>query len=244
MVICCKIGSMERGNIIYAQYLENMEGEKPKQAVYFDLDDTLISKDLAMVGWVKFFAANYNHDENEIKTGIDEYFNKKNDFRPDTLSFFLSQKFFCEPITEENLEQGKSEVYSQSLFEDSVKILEKLKQDGYSLGIWSKGFCDVQMNKITYSGIKKYFDEEKILISDDKLDEKILNQISVGSMIVEDKKTVSQSLADKKRFAVVRIDRKNSGEKIEGADTISCFFELTDLIKARSSTNVVEGKDN
>jgi FMN phosphatase YigB (HAD superfamily) len=153
--------------------------------IYFDIDRTLIDS-------VKIRENTRNNIV--IKCGIsrekvEEYINEyvvtlahKNGYSYVAMLRHLSQK---SGIDFDLLKQAhdRPENFEKSLYDDVVTTLTKLKENNI-LGIYSEGWDDYQLNKLKLSGIYKFFDRDKIIISRKKLSSELVDKM--GNAIVVD----------------------------------------------------------
>jgi len=210
---------------------ENKEMEKDG-IVLFDIDNTLINtKKLSLLAYTDI-AKQTGKSFEEISKLKDEYKDSlelNTDFYPDRLMVFLEKKI-GQPIDNPF---NKKEIYVESLFEETVELLNKLKQTK-RLGIYSEGFTDYQTKKLEFSGIIGFFDKDLIFIKRRKLDDESLNVIPDGATIVDDNSKVVKKLNTIKRFKTIWLNMSNN-ETIEGISTIKNLNEVPDLVKVRAS---------
>lgn len=115
-------------------------------------------------------------------------------------------------------------IYKQSLYPETKFILKKLKQN-FKLGIFSEGFTDYQMSKLTNSEIIDFFNSEYIFIKRRKLNENVLNELPKNSIIIDDKEEVVEKLFSTQKFNPIWINRKDKRKK-ENIRTIKNLKEL------------------
>lgn len=203
-------------------FKENKEMEKDG-IVLFDIDNTLIdTKKLSFLAYTDI-AKQTGKSFEEISKLKDEYKDSlefNTDFYPDRLMDFLVKKI-GQPIDNPF---DKKEIYVESLFEETIELLTKLKQTK-RLGIYSEGFTDYQTRKLEFSGIIDFFDKDLIFIKRRKLDNDSLNVIPYGAILIDDNPKVVEKMKKNERIKPFWINRKTD-EKMEGIRTIRKLNEL------------------
>jgi len=146
------------------------------------------------------------------------------DFDPDE---FLKE---VEKETKVDLETLNQAFFSSKnfvLYPEAKEKLNKLLNEGYSLGIFSEGVYEWQMKKLILTGIINYFDKNFIFIGRRKLSEDFIKKLPDGATIIDDKKEVVEKLGALGRFRVIWINRIND-ETISGVKTIKSLLEITE----------------
>lgn len=201
-----------------------------RKEIYFDIDDTLFSK--------KLFSGLF-HEQISIETGqsiekVMEFqkmylssLESTTDFHPDGLMKFISD---ATGTSYEDLKKilDNPEIFRKALFSETINILEELKKD-YRIGIYSQGFEDFQMRKLTLSGIVDYFDKDLMIIERRKLSDDSIKKIKPGSTVIEDKKVVIEKLINHNDFRTIWVNR-NKHEPIEGMETVADLIEMKSLL--------------
>lgn len=213
----------------------SFEGEKEMEKdgiVLFDIDNTLIdTKKLSLLAYTDIVKQTGKTFE-EISKLKDEYKDSlefNTDFYPDRLMDFLVKKI-GQPIDNPF---DKKEIYVESLFEETIGLLTKLKKTK-RLGIYSEGFTDYQTKKLEFSEIIDFFDKDLIFIKRRKLDNDSLNVIPDGATVVDDNPKVAEKLDTIKRIKAVWLNMFKD-EIFEGISTIKKLSEVHDLVKVRVS---------
>lgn len=211
-------------------------GEKEMEkdgTVLFDIDNTLIdTKKLSLLAYTDI-AKQTGKTFEEISKLKDEYKDSlefNTDFYPDCLMVFLEKKI-GQPIDNPF---DKKEIYVESLFDETVELLTKLKKTK-RLGIYSEGFTNYQTRKLEFSGIIDFFDKDLIFIKRRKLDNDSLNVIPDGATVVDDNPKVAEKLNTVKGVKVVWLNMSEDKTEIEGISTIKKLSEVHDLVKVRAS---------
>ena len=209
--------------------------EKP---ILFDFDDTLFSKTEFKKKFNQGLAESCGETPERISDLMSDYIKElrnSDDFRLNEFTQYLGEKTGKKECFD-RFKIDNPEMYSSSLFDETIVTLDELKKTYDNLGIFTQGFDDFQNTKINGSGIRKFFDEKYIYIGRNKLDPEFLEKIPDGSTIIDDKKSVVEALKNTGRFDVIWINRKDD-EKMDGVTTIKNLTELTDLITSKNSIN-------
>lgn len=179
-----------------------------KAAIYFDIDRTLIDaaklREFNRGGMCKTLGL----DREKIFFIIDQYERSllhKNDFCLDDMIKRINKETgINNSILKETHDKPKN--YEMSLYNDVIETLRKLTDCGYSLGIYSEGLLEGQLNKLKLSGIYKLFDEDKIIIESRKLRPEIVNKIG-KAMVVDDWPGVIDHLAQFPKITPIWLNR-------------------------------------
>lgn len=212
--------------------------------VFFDVDDTLISK--------KEFKANLNQNlanecgksSEEISEHMENYINgleHSDDFDIDNYIGYIEKKY-GQKIAIEKYLSNELKIYSNAVFPDAFPALTELKNK-FRLGVFTQGTERLQSAKIKSSGLEDYFEKSLIYISKDKLSREEIDKMPAGSTIIDDKKLVVEKLKsfeDEKHFNIIWINRNND-EKIDGVTTVKNLGEVLNLI---DSQNLKENREN
>ncbi|MFA7301542.1 MAG: HAD hydrolase-like protein [Candidatus Shapirobacteria bacterium] len=194
--------------------------------IYFDIDRTLIDsvklRELTRGGMCK----ELNLNREKINVIIDDYIkslNHKNDFCREDMLEIIRQKTGHKYLDLKNT-HDKYEYYFESLYDDVINTLEKLKKENNVLGIYSEGHYDYQLDKLMLSGIYKYFDIDKIIIKRKKLrDEEI--KIMGEAIVIDDWVEVIDYLSDFPKITPIWLNRVDE-RKHKNARTIYGLGEL------------------
>lgn len=201
-----------------------------KKVILFDWDDTLFSKNLYKRNLITNLARVCEITEEDSAKTDDEYFNnlvKSGDFKiEDFLKTFENK--FGKKIDLEDFNTDKLGIYSKSLFDETIEVLEKMK-DKYILGIYTQGFESLQRLKIKFSGIENYFDKDLIFIDRDKTKLSFIAKLPTKAMVIDDKKDVIEKLKELRNdLKLIWINRINQ-DKINGVTTIKNLNQLLDF---------------
>ncbi|MBO4264686.1 MAG: HAD family hydrolase [Clostridia bacterium] len=143
-------------------------GKNKIKAVLFDLDDTLIDRDKMFSNWVRYFAKNFSSYPPDM---LDGYLVKlkvtdsRGAGRREAVFADMMKEFGIDDMAV--LEKSYYDTYRDFAepFCGELETLEKLKKDGYLLGVVSNGYTELQKKKMRNAGLFDYFDE--ILISEE-----------------------------------------------------------------------------
>ena len=156
-----------------------IKSDMKNSIIYFDIDRTLIDAVKIRENTRSEIAKESGISREKVEEYINEYVSTlahKNGYSYMEMLLHLSQK---SGIDLERLKQAhdKLENFEKSLYDDTVKTLTILKENNNQLGIYSEGWDDYQINKLKLSGIYKFFDEDKIIISRNKSTFKLVEKM-------------------------------------------------------------------
>lgn len=198
-----------------------------KKIILFDWDDTLFSKNLYKNNLITNLARVCEITKEEALKTDDEYFNnlkKSSEFKIENFLNTFEYKF-GNKINMDDFNTDKLEIYSKSLFNETIEVLEKMK-DEYTLGVYTQGFESLQRLKMKFSGIENYFDKDFIFINRDKTRPEVIVKLPTGAMVIDDKKEVIETLRKLRMdLDLVWINRKDD-DHFDGALTIKSLEEL------------------
>lgn len=134
-----------------------------KKVVCFDLDDTLY-KEIDFLKSAYQEIADFFRDQYGIYGLWSEmlrYYGEKKDVFQEVIDFYK-----C-PINKETLlKMYRNHKPNIRLDDDTRETLDRLKAEGYGLGLITDGRMVSQMNKIVALGLDNYFAKENIIISE------------------------------------------------------------------------------
>ena len=198
-----------------------------KKIILFDMDRTIYDTKSSGEKISQCLAEISQKTVEEIKKIQIDYtsgLESSTDFDPDE---FLKE---VEKETKVDLETLNQAFFSSKnfvLYPEAKEKLNKLLNEGYSLGIFSEGVYEWQMKKLILTGIINYFDKNFIFIGRRKLSEDFIKKLPDGATIIDDKKEVVEKLGALGRFRVIWINRIND-ETISGVKTIKSLLEITE----------------
>ncbi len=202
-----------------------------KKIILFDWDDTLFSKTEYKKRLRSNLAKICQTTEEEIFEFEEKYFDnltRSDNFEINDFVNSFSKKFNKE-ISLKDFSTDNLDIYSQSLFSETIEVLNKIKEK-YILGIYSQGFVSLQKLKIKNSGVENFFDESVIFIDRNKTALDFLNKLPVGAIVIDDKKEVIETLkSNRPDLELIWINRIDN-EKMEDVKTVTSLRELENLI--------------
>lgn len=194
--------------------------------IYFDIDRTLFDSVRIREQTRSEIALESGLLREKVEEYINEYVSTlahKNGYSYMEMLKHLSQK---SGIDLEKLIRAhdRPENFEKSLYDDTVSTLTKLKERNNSLGIYSEGWDDYQLNKLKLSGIYKFFDEDKIIISRNKSTFKLVEKMGVA-VVVDDWPEVIDYLAQYPKITPIWLNLLDN-KKHKTARTVHSLGEL------------------
>lgn len=184
-----------------------------KKIILFDIDDTLVDKAKTKKNIVNFLLDYSDKTTEEIEAMMENFLDRSDGFRD-----FMIGEFIQSVMGDENFRKfdiNNPEIYKGILFEDTLPVLEKLKESNQIMGTYTQGYVDFQKAKIKFSGIKDFFDKDLIYVSPDKLEPNFVKTLPNSAIVIDDKKRVIETLRQlRPDLELVWINRKNE-EKLE-----------------------------
>lgn len=198
--------------------------------IYFDIDRTLIDAVKIRENTRTEIARESGLSREKVEEYINEYVSTlahKNGYSYMEMLKHLSLK---SGINFEILKQAhdKPANFSDSLYDDTILTLTKLKENNNILGIYSEGWDDYQLNKLKLSGIYKFFDSDKIIISRNKSVFKLVEQMG-QAIVIDDWPEVIDYLCQYPNITPIWFNLLNKN-KHKTAKTIHSLSELIDEI--------------
>lgn len=145
----------------------------------------------------------------DIKNIYKAKLQKDTDFLPRELLKEISLKFNYSYEKLLRTYFADSEIFNDSLYEDTPRVFKSLGQNGYRIGIFSEGDEEFQEMKIKNPNVSIYLDRKLIFIAKRKLDNGFLGTIPRGSIIVDDTLGVIESLLNFGKHTPVYINRQD-----------------------------------
>lgn len=118
------------------------------------------------------------------------------------------------------------EFYVKSLYPEVIPTLTELSHD-YVLGIYSEAVKEWQMKKISLSGIINYFDQNLIILSEDKTSDLVIDSIPARAIVVDDKIEVVAAL--KRREGIYPVWLNRAG--VQGIPSLREIRDLSQLLR-------------
>lgn len=197
--------------------------------ILFDLDRTLFDTN-RFIDLVRTRMANFTKKNEQIIKQLENKYQQlcsKLAFDPLHYSEFLSRELHIN--TSEIVKQFTDfkNIYSESVFDEAVPVLELCKKKKNRVGIFSEGNVDFQKMKINYSGLSSYVDHNHIYVFENKLALASIESLPSDIFIVDDKLKVIDQLTEH-GIKSIWINR-TSKQKHKTSQTIFSLNELTKL---------------
>lgn len=198
------------------------------RTIYFDIDRTLIDSVKIREQTRRTIALESGLGREKVEEYINNYvatLAHKNGYSHMVMLQHLSQE---SGIDFELLKQAhdRPENFEKSLYDDTVITLAKLKENNNQLGIYSEGWDDYQLNKLKLSGIYKYFDEDKIIISRNKSIFKLVEKMGTA-IVVDDWPEVIDYLSQYPKITPIWLNLLDN-KKHKTARTVHSLSEIID----------------
>jgi len=105
----------------------------------------------------------------------------------------IGKEFSLPPERIFSLIMDNQNLYLHSIYPDTLPALTLLSKN-YILGIFSQGYADFQMNKLTKMRILPYFNEKYIFIFPHKIHKNNILQLPKNGVIIDDKLSVVEAV--------------------------------------------------
>jgi len=195
--------------------------------VLFDIDKTLFNSSVLMEGFNNRLSIETGVEVSTLINIYSDYISgleSRTDFEPSGFIKKLANETRIETKILNDIFFDKR-IYKKALYPEVIDVLKELKQSGISMGTFSEGRVNFQMEKLEMAGINHFF-EGPMIIERRKLSDESINRIPEGSIIIDDKRDVVEKLHLFKKFKLFWINR-NDNEKIPGIKTINNLLEIT-----------------
>lgn len=200
-----------------------------KQLILFDFDKTLFDikfffeKQLFPALEREFSVSQSTLDK--ISKEYKETLTKSTQFDPEEWMKVAGRHFEFEP--DHFREVLLSPVFfEKSVYPEVIPTLIELSHDNV-LGIYSEAVYEWQIKKVELSGLKNYFDQNFISISADKVSDLVIDQIPIGTIVVDDKLEVVAAL--KRREGIFPIWLNRLG--LQGIPNLREIRDLSQLLR-------------
>ena len=192
--------------------------------ILFDIDDTLIDKVKTKKNIVNFLLGYSDKTAEEIELMMENFLD-----RSDGLKDFMIGEFILSIMGDENFRKfdiNNPKIYQGILFDDTLPVLEKLKERNQIMGAYTQGYVDFQKAKIKFSGVESFFDKDLVYVSPNKLEPDFVKTLPTSATVIDDKKVVIETLRQlRPDLELVWINRKNE-EEMDGVKTKRNLTEL------------------
>jgi FMN phosphatase YigB (HAD superfamily) len=201
-----------------------------KPIILFDFDSTLFNVSALKVAIYHNLAKKLNLSNEEFKQKKDKYVASLSDqnFVPKTFVEHISQRENVDELVNEIFQTNVD--YSEYLYPESLEILQQLSKS-YTLGIFSEGDPDWQMEKIVKTKILSYFDQEYVFVHQNKTTKEALDLLPEGSFIIDDKPKIIEKLSTKTNITPIWLQRHNHDKPLVDSITIHSLTEIPSLLE-------------
>lgn len=203
-----------------------------KPLLLLDIDRTIFDTDKFHTLYTNKFLPILKTSSNEFETARKHYsaaLDSPTDFLPANYLKHLASHYSVPYKKIQRLYYDNSN-FKESLFPDTISALQSLRSY-CTLGIFSEGYPSFQKTKLKKSGIYSLFNPTCLHIHRRKTLPSVLQKISSGTIIIDDKPEVIDTLKRYKNIRGILIDRNR---KLNTSDSIT---DLSQLKKIISVTN-------
>lgn len=198
--------------------------------ILFDLDHTLFDTD-RFIGLIRVRLANLAQKDEQTLSQLEDKYQRlfrKLPFDPLHYSEFLSRELKINSSELFSQFTDYKDLYSESVFGETIPALKLCKKKRNALGIFSEGNIGFQKMKINYSGLASYLNKNHIYVFENKLISSSIDSLPPNIIIVDDKLEVIDQLAEHGIKSIWV--NKNSKQKHKAAQTIFSLSELEKII--------------
>lgn len=204
--------------------------ERPTPLILFDIDRTLINTDvmksLICAGLALELGISEEKAIESFKENYAEF--QKNNFSPEKFLQFFAREY------QHSLEKLKDVLFDPhhfqaALYPEVISVLTTLRNQGYTLGLYSEGDPGFQEHKMLANNLMEFFDTKHHHISRNKKDPAVVENLPEGTVIVDDTSAVIEFLEQHPHLIAVQIIRKNNQQPL-GPYAISSLSELLPLL--------------
>lgn len=184
-----------------------------KEVILFDIDYTLLDTAVSKRYYREKISKLANVSIDDFILVENEYKKKDSgftDFHPDDYIEHICKSYDLNKNSIRELFFSDAN-FKDALYDDVVSALEVLSGK-FSLGIFSEGFEDFQLIKLSKSGIMNFFERDLIFIFRRKLEESSLALLPDNCFVVDDNISVIEALKQVGNFKPIWINRKESSK--------------------------------
>ncbi|OGJ37659.1 MAG: hypothetical protein A2383_04055 [Candidatus Pacebacteria bacterium RIFOXYB1_FULL_39_46] len=163
-----------------------------KSLILFDIDRTLFNTPLFVDKQLQKLTQTLDTDSQKLQKNFQSYLASLTDtthFSPDNFTTYLA-KYYQHDVKKVREAFYHSSNFDSTLYPEVKEVLQKLQQDGYTLGIFSQGFIDFQLKKLTENNLLDFFDPQHRYILREKADPKLIENLPENTVIIDDKITI------------------------------------------------------
>lgn len=198
-----------------------------KKIILFDIDRTIFDTEMSGKKIKEVLAGVTKKSIEEIEKIDQDYkvtLESTTDFDFDYFLKLIADKT---GIDLEILDQAVFKSQNFVLYPETKEVLGRLLASGHSLGIYSEGVSKWQTEKIKLTSISDYFDIGLIFIEKRKLSLESINKIPKGSIVIDDRKEVLETLKQHRSDLMLVWINRNYRQIVDGIKTI---FNLKNLL--------------
>lgn len=210
-----------------------------KPLILFDIDRTLIDTNQLRILQRKTLAKALEISEDEIADAYLEYYGTMEEtygFRPRDFLGLLTRRCHL-PIEKLNDIFFHPKNFQQVLYPEVLAVLTKLRQQNYTLGLYSMGETEFQEHKIIVNNLINFFDSKHRYISEDKTDKKmrkIIESLPENTIIIDDKPEIMAFLEHFPNIIPLHIVR--NAKSHAGEYTLSSLNDLWPILDSLSNS--------
>lgn len=205
-----------------------------KPLILFDIDKTLIDTDALRLLQRETLAQALGVSSQDIADRFMKYYGTlkdTSDFAPSDFLPYLSRTY---QTSLENLREVFFAPlnFQKVLYPDVVEVLSHLRNQGYTLGLYSQGDQEFQEHKMLANNLLTFFEKPHRHIMREKMDPSLIENLPENTVIIDDRVEVVQFLEQFPNAIPVRMVRDASSPL--GYYTISSLRDLFPILDGLS----------
>lgn len=207
-----------------------MSAKTQKPLILFDIDMTLLNTDILKALLKQSLAQALQKSEAEITDCFVEYASTLPDhtsFQPEGFLKLVSQKFHA-PIEKLRDIFYEPTRFQKALYPEVIEVLSALRNQGYTLGLYSQGALAWQEHKILVNNLMEFFDQAHQYIKREKADQAIIENLPENTIIIDDKPEIISFLETFPNVIPLHIVRDNPNHV--GEYTLSSLNDLFPIL--------------
>lgn len=197
--------------------------------IYFDFDRTLIDTDALKVEQAERVAKITQLTVAQVQEGMKQYIasiDNHLNFDIGEYAAFLARQFDVNPSDVAKIYLTDCNYIANYLFPESLEVLEKLREAGFALGIFSGAVPGHQKVKIESTGVLEFIPWDSVIISPQKLQNAVVSKVPEGATIIDDDPNVIQYLVDNHPLITPIWCNRKTNETMPQVRTIKNLREL------------------
>ncbi len=196
-----------------------------ERLILFDLDKTIFDTNASGKKYTEKLAEKCQVAEEEMGQLIESYrlsLESSTDFDPNELLEEIERRH---GVKKESLNQVLFDKSNFILFPESEDVLKRMAKR-FVLGVYSQGNKNWQKKKLELTGITDLFNPEQVIIERRKTNQRVIDKLPKGIMVVDDRKEVVGRLKQlRPDLRLVWINRYNK-KGLNGVINITNLNEL------------------